>query len=133
MGQNDQEGDHETSDEPSSKRLKTDNGTHENGALGSDVKFDWNADLSDLKVSALDDNEGDEQAKEKSFAKSDRISTPVSNQQQQRTQEQFEDLVKKASNDSKLWIDYIQFYIDQAEIDRARAVAERALVNIFYR
>ena len=51
----------------------------------------------------------------------------------QRTQEQYEELVKQASNDSRLWIDYMQFYIDQAEIDRARAVAERALASIYYR
>ena len=62
-----------------------------------------------------------------------RSTVPISNGNQQRTQEQFEELVKQAPNDSQLWIEYMQFYIDQAEIDRARTLAERALTNIFYR
>jgi rRNA biogenesis protein RRP5 len=50
-----------------------------------------------------------------------------------RTQEEYEELVKQAPNDSHLWIEYMQFYIDQAEIDRARTLAERALTSISYR
>jgi rRNA biogenesis protein RRP5 len=50
-----------------------------------------------------------------------------------RTQEEYEELVKQAPNDSHLWIEYMQFYIDQAEIDRARSLAERALNSIYYR
>ena len=53
--------------------------------------------------------------------------------QSNRTQEEYEELVKQAPNDSHLWIEYMQFYINQAEIDRARALAERALGSIYYR
>jgi rRNA biogenesis protein RRP5 len=57
----------------------------------------------------------------------------LTNNKSYRSQEEYEELVKQAPNDSYLWIEYMQFYIDQAEIDRARSLAERALTSIYYR
>jgi hypothetical protein len=94
------------------------------------LKFDWNADLSDLRPS-VDDEEMDESVPLVTKTKIQQQVT--SSNTHQRTQEQYEELVKQAPNDSQLWIEYMQFYIYQAEIDRARALAERALANIFYR
>jgi len=58
---------------------------------------------------------------------------PTKHKSSDRTEKEYEDLVRQAPNDSQLWIEYIQFFIDQAEIDRARALAERALGTIYYR
>ena len=98
-------------------------------ALGSDLKFDWNEDLSTLRP-VIDDEDVEPMdetvsstTKQKVFATSN----------SHRTQEEYEELVKQAPNDSQLWIEYMQFYIDQAEIDRARSLAERALASIYYR
>ena len=115
------------------KRLKVDHDPTNGDALGTDLKFDWNADLSDLRPPMDDDD--NEPMNESSLMGTDSKVTPyvTASHDHQRTQEQYEELIKQAPNDSQLWIEYMQFYIDQAEIDRARAVAERALVNIYYR
>jgi len=78
-----------------------------------------------------DDDDDIEQIDESipSKTKLQNLSTNISH----RTQEEYEELVKQAPNDSHLWIEYMQFYIDQAEIDRARSLAERALNSIYYR
>ena len=117
------------------KRFKADPLSTENNALGSDVKFDWNAALADLRPSAADDQDDNELTEEslRTLTSTKLPSKASMSSHQQRSQEEFEDLVKQAPNDSQLWIEYMQFYIDQAEVDRARAVAERALASIFYR
>lgn len=83
--------------------------------------------MDENNVETMDDNTSSLSRKTKTDS---RVS---SSNNQQRTQEEYEALVKQAPNDSHLWIEYMQFYIDQAEMDRARALAERALVTIFYR
>ena len=107
------------------------------GALGSDLKFDWTDDLSALRSTIDDDDDAeqmDESISTSSATKKPKLelngSTPV---RSQRSQEQYEELVKQAPNDSQLWMEYMQFFVDQAEIDRARTLAERALATIFYR
>jgi predicted Zn-dependent protease len=98
-------------------------------ALGSDLKFDWNEDLSTLRPSIDDEDIEPMDQSVSSTTKQQVLTTNNSH----RTQEEFEELVKQAPNDSHLWIEYMQFYIDQAEIDRARSLAERALGSIYYR
>jgi rRNA biogenesis protein RRP5 len=97
--------------------------------LGSDLKFDWNEDLSTLRPSIDDEDIEPMDESISSTAKQQVLTTNNSH----RTQEEYEELVKQAPNDSHLWIEYMQFYIDQAEIDRARSLAERALASIYYR
>ncbi|CAF0790648.1 unnamed protein product [Rotaria sordida] len=126
--------DHDDNDqELNVKRLKTDDESIKPIALGNDLKFDWNEDLSTLRPSI--DNNDVEQMDESisSLRKTKHESHISSSNNHQRTQEEYEELVKQAPNDSHLWIEYMQFYIDQAEIDRARTLAERALASIFYR
>jgi rRNA biogenesis protein RRP5 len=121
-------------DDSTSKRIKIDPLSSESHALGNNVKFDWNADLSDLRASTtLNNNDESHDEPNSSASKSPRPSNVSISTDHRRTQEQYEELVKQASNDSQLWIEYMQFYIDQAEIDRARGLAERALASIFYR
>jgi rRNA biogenesis protein RRP5 len=98
-------------------------------ALGSDLKFDWNEDLSTLRP-AIDDEDIEPMDESISSTTKQQVFTTTNSH---RTQEEYEELVKQASNDSQLWIEYMQFYIDQAEIDRARSLAERALASIYYR
>lgn len=109
--------------------MKTEEDSIQPTALGSDLKFDWNEDLSTLRP-AIDDEET-EQIDESIASTTKQPLLTSSNSH--RTQEEYEELVKQAPNDSHLWIEYMQFYIDQAEIDRARSLAERALANIYYR
>ncbi len=45
----------------------------------------------------------------------------------------FERLVMSSPNSSVVWICYISFFVEAAEIDKARAVAERALKIINFR
>jgi len=97
--------------------------------LGSDLKFDWNEDLSTLRPS-IDDE--DIEPMDESISSTTKQQVLTANNSH-RTQEEYEELVKQAPNDSHLWIEYMQFYIDQAEIDRARSLAERALASIYYR
>ena len=97
--------------------------------LGSDLKFDWNEDLSTLRPS-IDDEEMEEIDQSIPSRTKQQV---LSTSNPHRTQEEYEELVKQAPNDSQLWIEYMQFYIDQAEIDRARSLAERALGSIYYR
>lgn len=116
------------------KRFKTDNDEEiKSNALGSDLKFDWNEDLSTLRPSADDDDDNVEPINDSILSSKRSNLSSTSNNNHQRTQEEYESLVKQAPNDSQLWIEYMQFYTDQAEIDRARALAERALASIFYR
>jgi len=115
------------------KRLKTTEEPVKPSALGSDLKFDWNDDLSTLRPLIDDDNVEQMDESISSLKKTSLELNGSSSNIHQRTQEQYEELVKQAPNDSHLWIEYMQFYIDQAEIDRARALAERALSSIFYR
>lgn len=135
VGEDRADHDDEQKKDSNSKRFKADPVSTENNALGSDVKFDWNAALSDLRPSAADDQDDNELAEEslRTLTSTKLPSKASMSNHQQRTQDEFEDLVKQAPNDSQLWIEYMQFYIDQAEVDRARAVAERALASIFYR
>ncbi|CAF3070586.1 unnamed protein product [Rotaria socialis] len=115
------------------KLLKTDDESKKSNTLGNDLKFDWDDDLSALRPST-DDNDIEQMDDSiSSIRKIKNDSHVSSSNNQQRTQEEYEALVRQAPNDSQLWIEYMQFYIDQAEIDRARALAERALVSIFYR
>lgn len=94
------------------------------------MKFDWNEDLSTVRPSMIDNDDDEEINKSFSSITPQIIST---GNHSHRTQEEYEELVKQAPNDSQLWIEYMQFYIDQAEIDRARSLAERALSSIYYR
>lgn len=117
------------------KRLKTDDDNSlQPTALGSDLKFDWNEDLSTVRPSMADDDDDNDEEEEidQSFSSITPQTIPMGNHSH-RTQEEYEELVKQAPNDSQLWIEYMQFYIDQAEIDRARRLAERALSSIYYR
>jgi len=79
----------------------------------------------------MNDDDDIEQIDESILSK--RKTEILSTNNSHRTQEEYEELVKQAPNDSHLWIEYMQFYIDQAEIDRARTLAERALTSIYYR
>lgn len=45
----------------------------------------------------------------------------------------FDKLVIKSPNDSAIWIKYINFFLETFELEKARAVAEKALQVIFYR
>ena len=128
-------GDDGQKNESNAKRFKADPLATDSNALGSDVKFDWNADLSDLRPSTADDHDENELTEDslRTLTSTKLPSNASVSNHQHRTQEEFEDLVKQAPNDSQLWIEYMQFYLDQAEVDRARAVAERALASIFYR
>ena len=108
------------------KRLKTDENSIQPIALGTDLKFDWNEDLSTVRPLMIDEDI------DEPF--SSIIQQPTSTEtHSHRSQEEYEELVKQAPNDSQLWIEYMQFYVDQAEIDRARSLAERALTSIYYR
>ena len=110
--------------------MKIDNESIKFDGLGSDLKFDWNDDLSTLRSSIEDDNiEQIDQSV--SLLRKTKFQSLSNNHQY--SEEQYEELIKQTPNDSHLWIEYMQFYLDQAEIDRARTVAERALTNIFYR
>ncbi len=111
------------------KRLKTGEESLPPTALGNDLKFDWNDDLSALRPSINDEDMEQIDESIPSNTKQQVLSTNNSHH----TQEEYEELVKQAPNDSHLWIEYMQFYIDQAEIDRARSLAERALNSIYYR
>lgn len=108
------------------KRLKTDDDSIQPTALGTDLKFDWNEDLSTVRPSMTDEDI------DESFTS---ITQPTISKEihAHRTQEEYEELVKQAPNDSQLWIEYMQLFVDQAEIDRARSLAERALASIYYR
>ena len=47
--------------------------------------------------------------------------------------EDFDRLLLGSPNNSMLWIQYMAFYLHSAEIDKARAIAERALKTISFR
>ncbi|CAF1207825.1 unnamed protein product [Adineta steineri] len=126
-------GDIDDNEEINVKRLKTSEELVNPSALGNDLKFDWTDDLSTLRPSMDDDDEQMNESITSSKKSKLKLNGSTSNTNNQRTQEQYEELVKQAPNDSQLWIEYMQFYIDQAEIDRARSLAERALSSIFYR
>lgn len=113
--------------------MKKDSTSNENQILGNDVQFDWNDDLATLLPTENDENNEPIDVSTLKIRKNLVQPAEKKSSSDQRSQEEFESLVKIAPNDSQLWIDYIQFYIDQAEMDRARALAERALINIFYR
>ncbi|CAF0899094.1 unnamed protein product [Adineta ricciae] len=125
------------SQETNVKRLKTVENASAASALGSDLKFDWTDDLSALRSSMDDDVDAeqmDESISTSSATKERKLESNGSTSvRSQRSQEQYEELVKQAPNDSQLWMEYMQFFVDQAEIDRARTLAERALASIFYR
>ena len=49
------------------------------------------------------------------------------------TADDFERLVVSRPNSSMVWIQYMAFYLQMAEVDKAREVANRALKTIVYR
>ncbi|CAF1237917.1 unnamed protein product [Didymodactylos carnosus] len=130
-------------DEPNAKRMKvmTDNSVDslvDLGGLGGNAKFEWHATLNDLSAHVENgnmDEKEDEEVTTITNGKRKKIPVIVENgtKRQKRTNDEFEQLVTKAPNDSHLWIDYMQYYLTQAEIDHARSVAEKALRTIFYR
>lgn len=49
------------------------------------------------------------------------------------TSEDYEEVLKQAPNSAGHWLNYIGFYLEQTEVDKARSVAERALKTISFR
>ena len=49
------------------------------------------------------------------------------------TSDEYDRLVLSSPNSSLVWIRYMAFYLQSAEIDKARAVAERALKTMSFR
>ena len=47
--------------------------------------------------------------------------------------EDFDRLLLAAPNQSSLWVQYMAFYLNTAEVDKARAIAQRALRTISFR
>jgi hypothetical protein len=47
--------------------------------------------------------------------------------------EDFDRLLLTTPNSSSLWVQYMTFHLHTAEVDKARAVAQRALRNISFR
>lgn len=47
--------------------------------------------------------------------------------------EDFDRLLLATPDDSSLWVEYMAFYLHTAEVDKARAVAQRALRSISFR
>lgn len=50
-----------------------------------------------------------------------------------RTPDQFERALLKDRNSSFMWIKYMAFYLETAEIDKARAIAKKAIASINFR
>lgn len=46
------------------------------------------------------------------------------------TPDEFEKLVRSSPNSSFVWINYMAFLLDLADVDKARAVAERFVRNL---
>ncbi|XP_073827184.1 ribosomal RNA Processing 5 [Musca autumnalis] len=115
----------------------------------------WTTDLKDIsKTEDSSDEEDDEETQNVNDAKSKKKLTAAEKFRQQREEEarlraieekyadptqlpdsvdQFDRLVLSDPNNSKHWINYMVFHLQSAEIDKARAVARRALKTITFR
>ena len=114
----------------------------------------WNLDLTNISktVESSDEDEDDETKDEKTNAK--KKLTTAEKFKQQREEEarlraieekyadpnqlpdsvdQYDRLVLSDPNNSKHWINYMVFHLQSTEIDKARAVARRALKTINFR
>lgn len=49
------------------------------------------------------------------------------------TAEDFDRILLSTPNDSLLWLQYMAYYLHMTEIEKARAVGERALKSISFR
>ena len=49
------------------------------------------------------------------------------------TVEDFERMVLESPNSSIVWLRYMAFHLETAEVERARAIAERSLKTISFR
>ncbi|KAG1701414.1 Protein RRP5 [Nymphon striatum] len=112
--------------------------------LGKDIGFQWSNDLE--TVSDNDDSGSESEAEEvvkkrKRAAKSGaeeallrkkELST-LRNEQKFETVDEFEKACLSCPNSSIVWINWMAFHLDVAELDKARAVAEKALKTISFR
>ncbi|XP_078499820.1 protein RRP5 homolog isoform X1 [Lissotriton helveticus] len=118
--------------------------------------FTWDVSLNTLKVVQPDEREADssdsdedeeQQSKQKKKTKKDKEvekqqaekelskieSTLMDPTRQPQTADDFDRLVLSSPNSSILWLQYMAFHLHATEIEKARAVAERALKTISFR
>uniref|UniRef100_A0A8C5QWE8 Protein RRP5 homolog n=1 Tax=Leptobrachium leishanense TaxID=445787 RepID=A0A8C5QWE8_9ANUR len=117
--------------------------------------FSWDVDVQTLKTSLVDvkkdssDSEDEEEepkpktkksAKEKALEKKEAEkelskveATLLDSSRQPQSADDFDRLVISSPNSSILWLQYMAFHLHATEIEKARAVAERALKTISFR
>ncbi|XP_053548424.1 protein RRP5 homolog [Bombina bombina] len=117
--------------------------------------FSWDVDLNTLKTALTkkedrsdsdDDEEEDEQPKKKKSKKEKEMekitaekeiskieATLMDPNRQPQSADDFDKLVLSSPNSSILWLQYMAFHLHATEIEKARAVAERALKTISFR
>ncbi|KAK3601363.1 hypothetical protein CHS0354_037678 [Potamilus streckersoni] len=116
------------------------------------VKFSWDADFKLKQIPrsqerSMDDSDEEEiqeapkktkeqirlekQEEEKRLFEFER--KQLEGEQVPQTADAFDRLVLQSPNSSMVWLRYMAFHLETAEIDKARAVAERALKTISFR
>lgn len=122
---NESDDDSQAGDEANETFAKKTNGLSAGG-------FDWTGGLMDLDNVNLPDDEpsSKDQKKKKKKAEIQVDKTGELDKYGPRADKDFERLLMHKANDSALWIQYMAFQLGLGEVEKARAIAERALTTI---
>lgn len=134
----------EGSDVEMKESSRSDNGNHK-ACLTVNTGFVWDVpdtlEKPECEASESEDEEQPKQKKVKKLKKSDRIAmareeeqrlhqlerSRLEENQTPQTALEFEALLQSSPNSSAVWIQFISFHLESAEVDKAKAVARRAL------
>ncbi|RWS27522.1 protein RRP5-like protein, partial [Leptotrombidium deliense] len=98
---------------------------------GSDSSDDENTKTSEKRKKSR--KERNEEARKKEEYLRQREEILMDKQRAPETVDDFERKVMSSPNSSIVWIHYIAFHLEAGEIEKARSIAERALITISFR